>query len=402
MKLHKELIKGSFILLIAFGVYNLFNFIFHLSMARMLTIEDFGILATLFSIIYALGIFTESIQTVIMKYTTDEKNLGKVKNLIKRASKKGLNGASIIFILYLIVSIFLSPLLKIEYPLLALNGLMIFIAFMVPITRGTLQGQKKFTSLGINMVIESVSKLALAIFLVFIGWKVFGAIIATILGVVLAYGISFFQIKDTLKKKEIRTKTEELYDYSRPAFVVTLVVLAFFSLDVILAKIFFSAESAGAYSIASILAKIIFLGTHPISRAMFPLSAEKGNSKKASESIFYNALALVGIGIIVSLSFFYFFPEFVLTIFSGRVIPESLQILFFLGIGTSLLSIANLFLFYKLSLGKIKGYYTLLIFVVIEIILLSLFSSDLVSFSLAYVVAAAAFLWGSVIITNKS
>ena len=111
MKLHKELIKGSFILLIAFGVYNLFNFIFHLSMARMLTIEDFGILATLFSIIYALGIFTESIQTVIMKYTTDEKNLGKVKNLIKRASKKGLNGASIIFILYLIVSIFLSPLL---------------------------------------------------------------------------------------------------------------------------------------------------------------------------------------------------------------------------------------------------------------------------------------------------
>jgi len=51
------------------------------------------------------------------------------------------------------------------------------------------------------MVIDSVIKLILAIILVFIGWRVFGAISATIIGVFLAYIISFFQIKDTMKKK---------------------------------------------------------------------------------------------------------------------------------------------------------------------------------------------------------
>jgi len=193
-----------------------------------------------------------------------------------------------------------------------------------------------------------------------------------------------------------------LYDYSKPAFVVTLAVIAFFSVDVIIAKIFFDAETAGAYSIASILAKVIFLGTHPISRAMFPLSAEQGKSKKKSDNIFYNALALVGIGIVVSLGVFAFFPELVLIIFSGRVIPESLQILLYLGIGTSLLSIANLFLFYNLSRGKVKGYYILLAFVILEIILLSIFSNDVVQFSLAYITAAAAFLWGSIVVTRNS
>jgi len=60
---------------------------------------------------------------------------------------------------------------------------------------------------------------------------------------------------------------------------------------------------------------------------------------------------------------FYLFPEFIIQIFSGKTIPEASNILFYLGIATSFLSIANLILLYKLSLGKIKGYFHLLVFV---------------------------------------
>ena len=88
MKMNKELVIGSFILLIAFGVYNFLNFAFQSSMARLLTIAEFGVLSVLFNIIYVFSGFSDSIQITITKYAANEKDDGKVKNILKRALKK--------------------------------------------------------------------------------------------------------------------------------------------------------------------------------------------------------------------------------------------------------------------------------------------------------------------------
>ena len=55
MELNKSLLKGSLVLLIAFNLYNLLNFIFHFGMARLLSVADYGILLTLYSMIYLFG-----------------------------------------------------------------------------------------------------------------------------------------------------------------------------------------------------------------------------------------------------------------------------------------------------------------------------------------------------------
>src|SRR3989344_9269976 len=255
LKLNKGLIKGSLVLLIAFNIYNLFNFIFQFSMVRMLSVSDYGILAALFSIIYFLGVFTESIQTIITKYTAKEENKGKLKNILKKSFKKAYFVSSILFLVYLLASIPLSSLLKIDYPLLAFNGLMIFITFFVPINRGILQGRKRFFPLGVNMIAESTIKLILAVVLAFIGWKVYGAMLGVILGVSIAFALSFFNIRDIIRAKEEKAKTDDIYGYSKPTFLILLTVFIFYGIDIIIAKIFFPAEIAGSYAIASILAK---------------------------------------------------------------------------------------------------------------------------------------------------
>jgi stage V sporulation protein B len=400
IKLNKSLIKGSIILLIAFNIYNALNFFFHFAMVRLMTVVEYGILATLFSIIYMLAVFSESIQTVITKYTAKEENKGKLKNIVKRAFRKSFTISTSIFLFYLVISIPLSSMLKITYPLMALNGLIIFLVFFTPITRGIMQGKKRFTPLGINMIIESAVKFTLAIVLVLIGLSVYGALLGTIIGVAIALALSFISIKDVMKSKEQKAETTGIYGYTKPAFLIMLAILAFYSIDVIIAKVYFTEEIAGVYAIASILAKTIFFGTQPISRAMFPLSAEK-RSDKNSENIFINALSLLFAAIIIALLIFYFFPELILNIFSGKSLPEAISILFYLGIAVSLISLTNLILLYKLSLGKIKGYMYLFVFIGIEILLLSYFSKDLVQFSLALVTASTAFLWGSIILMNE-
>lgn len=400
VKLNKTLVSGSLILLITFNIFNILNFVFQFSMARMLTIAQYGTLAALFSIIYIFDIFKESIQTIIVKYSSKESKLGKLNNIFKRSLKKALLISIVVFIIYLILSIPLSGIIKINYSLLALTGLALFLTLTLPIGRGIMLGRKMFKQLGLNMVVESTFKLALAILFVVIGWAVYGAIAATLIGASIALLFSFFSLREIRNTKEIKAKTQGIYKYSIPVFFIMIIIILFYSLDVIIAKMVFSPETAGYYALASILGKTIFWGTQPISRAMFPLSAEK--SKKKEGHILFNALGMLLAMIAVALTLFYFFPEFILKIFSGKEnIQEASKVLLYTGIAFGLQSLTNLVLLYKLSLGEVKGYLYFIAFIIIEIALLFYLSSSLIQFSLAYMVASAIFLIGSIIILRK-
>jgi len=401
VELDKLLWKGSLVLLISFGIFNFLNFVFQLSMARMLSIVDYGIFATLFSMIYMLAVFTESIQTIMTKYSSREDDKGRLKNIMKKALKKSGFVSLGLFITYLILAVPLSFLLRINYFLLFLTGIFIFSAFLSPITRGVMQGRKKFLALGTNMVLESGLKLLLAVALVFLGWRVYGAIIGALIGVFVAFLLSFFQLGKMIKEEERKSKTKGIYDYAKPTFFITLIIVVFYSIDIIIAKIVFPEEIAGFYAIASVLSKAIFWGTLPISKAMFPLSSENFKDKKKSENVFLNALIFVSILVAIALAMFYFASGLVILIFSGKFIYESISILFYLGIGTSVLSLTNLILLHKLSINKIRNYKYLFIFLILEIFLLFYFSSNLFEFSIAFIVASAAFLLGSIVLINE-
>ncbi len=398
-KTNKALIKGSLILLVTFNLFNLINFLFQFAMARMLTVADYGILATLFSIIYMTGIFSDPIQTVITKYSATEQENGKLKNLISRAIKKSIKLSSILFIIYLFIAIPLSFALKVPYLLLSSAGLMIFASFLPPISRGAMQGRKMFLGLGINLLIESIIKIFLALTLVTAGWAVAGAMAATVLAAFSAFVLSLFAINDILRSKEKFMHVKDIYSYSWPVFFVILSITVFMSIDVIIARAVFDAATAGYYAIASTLAKIVFMGTQPISKAMFPIAAERGKTK--DNKLIANSAALVLACAFAALLVFYFFPNFIVTIFSGRYIPDSANILFYLAIGTSLLSMTSLILLYRLSTQRIKNHLAFMIFPVIELFLLYIFSHNLVEFSLAFVVANAIFLWGSILFLDR-
>jgi O-antigen/teichoic acid export membrane protein len=61
--LDREFLRGGIILTFFFGIANVLNFVFHLSMAHTLDVADYGLLATLLSIIYLLSIISESVQS---------------------------------------------------------------------------------------------------------------------------------------------------------------------------------------------------------------------------------------------------------------------------------------------------------------------------------------------------
>src|SRR3989344_1970097 len=393
-----ELGKGAVILFITMNIYNFLNFLFHFSMGRLLGPSGYGELAVLMSIIYIYGIPTEAIQNIIVRFTSKfniKNEKCKIKFLMYKSLKKGVIVSVIIFLLSIFVSVFLSYFLRINFWLLFLTNSVIFISIISPIVKGVLQGRKKFLLLGNNLIIESGLKLIFSISLVIFGFKVFGAITGVLLGVFSGIIFSLYFNRDILSEKEKKVKFDNIYDMSIPYFVVMLIILLFFSLDIILAKRFFSDELAGKYAVLSMLGKMIYLGTFAISKAMFPLTSERKENHQDSSSLYKKSLILISVICLISIIVYALFPELIINILYGDKYVDMAPYLVYSAIALSFLSLSNLILIYGLSTDKLRNFYYLLIFLAVELILLFMFHRSIYEYILAFMVSNIIMFIGS-------
>lgn len=388
-----ELMRGSLVLFIMFGIYNVLNYVFQISMARMLGPADYGILAVLMSIIYIFGIPSEAIQTVITKYTARfgiNNDFGKVKDLLFRSIRKGFIFATASFILLIPLSFLLSYFLNIKISLLIFSFSFIFFVFLVSINRGVLQGRKKFAQLGINLVLESFVKVIFSIFLVSIGWRLYGAIVGVLIGGLLSFILTFIIIKDVLAAKRERAEFYKIYETNFPILVAMISIVLMYSLDIIFARAFFSPQVAGEFAFVSLIGKVIIFISSSIGKTMFPLSSQEFEKGKNTFGLFKKAALLVFFISSVALVFYYFLPVEIISLVSlgSSQYLGAAGVLFILGISYTLLSISNIIVLYNLSINKIvKRAYFLPTFVLIQISLLLIFNNNLIEFAVSLLVS---------------
>jgi O-antigen/teichoic acid export membrane protein len=382
-----EIARGSFFLVLGTFIFNILNYIFHFSMARMLGPADYGVLASLMSIIYFFSIPTETIQATVARYTAIfnvRNEHGKIKSLMRRAIRKSWKFGIIGIAVFIAISPLIKKFLNFD-SIVPLIWLSLFIPFvlLVPVLRGILQGVKKFKALGLNVSLEGLIKLILALFLVFIGLGINGTIIAIIIASCLVFILAFYFLKNITKIKEKYFDKKEIYSYSIPVFIALICLTTMYSMDVIIAKHFFSEIDAGIYAVASLLGKMILFSLIPIAKAMFPIIAER---KEEYGHIFKKSLWIAIIISGIALLVYYLLPKLIISILFGKQYLAAASILFYLGAAFTLMTLSYLIVFYNLSLGKKKIIWTLPFFTAGEIIILSLFNSSMVQFSVAFMI----------------
>jgi len=385
----KEFIKGSLILIILMNIANFIHYLFQFFTARILIPADYGILAVLMAIVYILAIPTEGIQNIVSKYTSKfniKREYGKMKYFLIKSLKKAFLISFVLFLIYIPISFLISYFVNIDVKLIIFTGFLILGVFLTAIVRGIIQGRKKFKLLGASLIIEAGLKFLIALILVILGLKVYGAMTAVIFSVFFSLLISLFFIKEVNSSKEEKTPVKNIYCNSFPILITALTVTLMASLDIIFAKGFFSPDMAGKYAVASMLGKMIFFGTLGISKAMFPLTSENFEMRNKTEKLFKDAFFIV-LGIcILGLLVFLFFPKLIILIFFGSKYLEISGILFFIGIALSLLSLSNVCLIYAISINK-KGISYFFFFVLLEVVIFSLFHKNLIEFSIGFVIA---------------
>jgi len=398
-----ELIKGSIVLFIMINIFNFLNYVFHFVMARMLGPADYGLLAVLMSIVYIFVVPNEAIQTILSRIISKfnpKKEFGKMNFVLAKAIKKCLSIAILCFVLFIPVAVFLSYFLpEVTFLHLIFTGTILFGIFTLPLARGILQGRKKFKKLGWSMILESVFKLTIAVFLVLLGLKVYGAMAGVVFSLFFSFLISLFFLKEVTSAKKEKVKTD-ISSYNKPIIVAIFVIMVMFSLDIIFAKRFFPSDLAGKYAVASMLGKMIFLGVLPISKAMFPITSEDAEKGKKGRSFYQSSILIVGACLIVT-TIFFLAPKLVIRILFGSEYVNISGVLGFVGLAFSFLAFSNLILLYLLSLNKIKKPMFLIVFPVIQIFLFSLFHETALQFALGLVFSAFLLLLFSLFILFK-
>lgn len=386
-----ELLKSSIILFLLFSIFNLLNYFYHFFMARVLGPVDYGTLSVLLSFFYIFSIPSEAMQMIVSRYTSKyliKKEYGKIKELYLKSLTKGLTLSLFCYIALAIIGGIMGYVLKIDLFLFFITALIIIPIFIIPLSRGILQSEKRFKEMGLNIVFESLIKLIVSIVLVYLGTRVYGAILGVLIGFIGSFFLGLIPIKELFKEKKEEIETKIIYDYGWKVFIIMFSWILLYNLDVIIAKRFFMPEIVGKYAVASLLGKMIFFGTVAISKSMFPFSTEKHEQKQNTTVLLKKSIILSLLCSSIFLIVYLLFPSQIIGLLFGSQYIEVANILFLLGLSFTFTSLITILIFYLLSTEEVRRtVFYLPIFVVIQVLMLSIFNSTLVQYSTALLVS---------------
>jgi O-antigen/teichoic acid export membrane protein len=385
--LSSKIIKEGTLLFISTMIGNIASYFFQFFMSRKLSIEDFGVFNSLMSLFIITAVPIGTLLTIIARYTSQFKAKGeyeKIHIMYKSAGSK----IALIGIICVMAFIFLSGNimtflnLSARVPIIIV-GLMLAVNFVLTLNLGVLQGLQRFWFLGVNMGLNGVIRLIMGIVFVYLGFKVNGALGATLLAGAVVFMITIIPLRkfllDPAKGNIINGSSyKDVFSESMPVMLTYLSFAILTNIDLILVKHFFTPEDAGNYAAVAILGRTVLYLPGAIAIAMFPMVAENHALNKNSHSLLKNALlfsaAISGIG----MALFIVIPEFILTIsMGGKYAPVS-DLLRLFGIAMFPFSMMNIMINFNLARRRVKFLYTLIFACALQIMLISFFHSTLV------------------------
>ena len=379
----KELIKHPLIFgsgIVVFGNLgaNFFNFIFNVFMSHSLNIADYGILASSMSLIGFPALIGTALIPVVIKFAGSYFATGNIPLLrgLYFKLKKSLVGIGIIIVsLFLLFLPNISNFFHIENNLiLIITAFVIFLTLISVLNIAFLQAKLAFTFQVFVNLLNSTLKLFLGILFVFLGYSVTGAVIALFIAGIASYIFSFFPLKFIFAKGIAipQISTKKLFSYGIPSSLTLFGLTSFISTDIILVKHFFDPQQAGLYAGLSLMARIIFYVTAPISSVMFPIIVQKYNRQENYTNTFKLSLALVLIPSLFLVLIYMFFPNLAVSLFfwkkEGYLAITPYLALF--ALFTTLYCVLSLLSYFYLSIQKTKICIPILIGAMLQIVLI--------------------------------
>lgn len=357
-------LKHNIIFFIGTIVIAFLNYLYHPVLSRLLSVEQFGEVQTIFSLVFlsgvVLAVFNRMIIHLTVQARVDEGAEAGMKLAYDRKVSSLFTYALLIHVSFALVLALLSPALSRYFSFETSWSFAYFALFgviAVPYTfyAAHLQGRNAFGALSIGQGINALGKLVFAVVFVLLGTGVFGAVGALTSAALVAilymrHAASGHTFSLVPLRAAARIVQEEL-PYSVLVLLTLGLVTVLYSGDVLIVKRLFSPEVAGLYAGVATIARLIIFATTSISVVLISSVAlhqtRAENRAVLKKGLLYVTLVGGLATLVMSL-----FPEIILRLAMGVRYEESAALLPLLSITMLVVSYLNLCLSYLLALRE--------------------------------------------------
>lgn len=335
---------------------NVLSYVYQLTMARMMEPSEYPIVLAIVSFIAIILFPANSFQAAVAVGTGHILARGGAWQAWPFALRAALTSGAIGMVVVVAFAVFAGPLKTIfgfeENSVLVWLALTFLLSLVLSAFRGAFQGEHRFGSLGVVMLVEAASRVLLAVVFVAIGFGVsgatsgfaFGYLVSTLLAIWLLYPRGAAQVTRREEVSENLWHTLRVQLRSVPA---TFAIFGVQAIDVVIANYRFTALEMESYSAAALAGRVIFYAGFVLGLLILPRFRDMFASQSLRWPLIRNSASVMALIAIPTIIAGYALPGFLHNALVGERYapnPELMQVYL---LGTALLT-TSLFLTYIL------------------------------------------------------
>lgn len=354
------LVTGSALLLVSTTIVNLGNYLFNLILGRWLGPADFADLSLIVTFMLVLTLITATLQTVVAKFSaafSADEEIDRVSGLRRWSVRWGWISGVVLAVGLIGGAAQLQSFFHTAsaWPFILL-GVGIPVYFAQGVDRGILQGQLRFLLLSASYQAEMWVRLIVGIGLVALGWSVNGAVGALTLSFVGTWLVARLGARGLPADARFsKTDQRAALAFAGPVGAALIGQILINNSDVLIVKHFFPPVEAGHYAALALIGRIVFFATWSVVTVLLPAVAQLHQKGLPHRRYLWMSLgAVLAVSVIVTGGAF-FFPQLVVGVLFGEAYLSIAPLLGLYAVATSLYSLANVVITYRLSIGNGRG-----------------------------------------------
>jgi O-antigen/teichoic acid export membrane protein len=363
------------------------NYVFQVFVGRALGPRAFGVFGALTAMFYLVNVFGRGVRFASARFTAelvdDPGGLAAFhRGLLVRTTVFAVGVFALLGATSGVVAGFVD--LDSSTAVLLMMASVPF-SLALPANLGLFQGTQSFVAFGSYKVVQAGVKLLAGVAFLALGYGVYGA-----LGAIFVASVLVFVATTVHAELDLRGgRTGDAFDYTRTYRYALPAVLAGFclsvpaSVDVVLAKHFFSDQAAGLYTAVSVLGKVLIFLPLGISMALFPKVTEgDGHDDSArADALFDRAMMYTAVVAGAGALAYWTFPGPILGIVYTSAYAGAEALLSWYGLALFAFALAVVVLNYQLARDRMGYVYLFAGASVVEVGLMWVFHGSMVTYA---------------------
>jgi O-antigen/teichoic acid export membrane protein len=370
------------LLFLATLISNFLNFLFQVTMGRMLTPADYGTMNALLSTFMIAAIPFTTVSMILTRQASFYKAQGQLAGVrglfqwtYRRVLAVGLPALAVFLLLAPVLRGFLQ--METTVPIILL-GFVLFLSVSFPVNLAFLGGLQRFVSMAITSGCLGPLKYSLCVLFVVLGLGINGVFLGHILCYAGLFLISYWPISRALRHVgPLQEKPQRLFIRAYPELVANLAFAFMTQFDLVLVKHLFPAEAVGTYAVAAVFGRAVMYLPSGLVLALFPMVAENHALNKNQTNMLWKAFAytlvLSGCGTLL----YWLFPEPILKLlFNGKYL-EAAPLLTYYGIAMLPMALLLIVMNFHIARGHGRIWLVIALGVFVEVLAISVWHENL-------------------------